>query len=255
MTRVSAAQRIKVARASGNPVASHSLLRVGSSGAEVAQLQRMLRSAGFDPGSASGTFDQRTLKAVRAFQSARGLQVDGLVGQQTWGAFYGKSYPPGTSMLRGGAPAQSTGASPVQFNRDTFEGSVGPGKRVQAYVNGRPTTITVASVGNGEYMRTDAAKAFLAMQQAARRAGISLPALSGFRTMAEQQTLYQKYLNGTGNLAARPGYSNHQNGISMDIGNVGGYGTATYRWLQQNASRFGFANDVRGEYWHWTFRG
>jgi LAS superfamily LD-carboxypeptidase LdcB len=36
---------------------------------------------------------------------------------------------------------------------------------------------------------------------------------------------------------------------------VNGYGTAAYRWLANNARRYGFVNDVRGESWHWTYRG
>jgi LAS superfamily LD-carboxypeptidase LdcB len=67
--------------------------------------------------------------------------------------------------------------------------------------------------------------------------------------------LYQKYLNGTGNLAAKPGYSNHQNGISMDVGGINGYNTKAYSWLKANAAKYGFKNDVGGEYWHWTFKG
>jgi LAS superfamily LD-carboxypeptidase LdcB len=38
--------------------------------------------------------------------------------------------------------------------------------------------------------------------------------------MAEQTYLYNCYLSGncnSGNLAARPGYSNHQSGLAMDI--------------------------------------
>ncbi|HVG59660.1 MAG TPA: D-alanyl-D-alanine carboxypeptidase family protein, partial [Hyalangium sp.] len=133
--------------------------------------------------------------------------------------------------------------------------ATGGGKQVTAYVNGRPSNITVQPVGNGQYMRADAARNFKAMQAAAAQAGVNLSATSGFRTMAQQQALYQKYLNGTGNLAAKPGYSNHQNGISMDVGGIGGYNTKAYNWLKNNASKYGFQNDVRGEFWHWTFKG
>ncbi|MEN9799809.1 MAG: hypothetical protein RL653_3506, partial [Pseudomonadota bacterium] len=55
-------------------------------------------------------------------------------------------------------------------------------------------------------------------------------------------------------LAARPGYSNHQMGLSVDLGGIGGYGTRAYNWLKQNASRYGFVNDVGGEFWHWTYK-
>ncbi|MBL8955808.1 MAG: peptidoglycan-binding protein [Myxococcaceae bacterium] len=81
-------------------VARHNLLRFGARGPEVEQLQERLRAAGFEPG-ASGVFDAKTEEAVRQYQQAKGLSVDGVVGQQTWGSFYGKSYPPGSAMLRG----------------------------------------------------------------------------------------------------------------------------------------------------------
>ncbi len=91
------------------------------------------------------------------------------------------------------------------------------------------------------------------MHAAARAAGINLHVNSAFRSMEEQRALYQKYLNGTGNLAAKPGYSNHQGGIAVDI-NVGGTGTSTYKWLANNASRFGFVRTVPSEPWHWEYR-
>jgi LAS superfamily LD-carboxypeptidase LdcB len=139
-------------------------------------------------------------------------------------------------------------------------GSVSPpvsggGQRVTGYVNGRPVAITVSSVGNGKLMRSDAAARFNAMKAAAARAGINLSVVSGFRTMEQQRYLYNLYLQGRGNLAARPGYSNHQGGLSADINMPGGYGGATYRWLQAHGGAYGFVNDVRGEPWHWTFRG
>jgi len=194
----------------------------------VTQLQNLLRNKGYNI-AADGIFGPKTEAAVKQFQASRGLVVDGIVGPKTWAA------------LRGGGVSQPPPA--------------GGGKQVTAYVQGRPSTITVYPVGNGQYMRADAARNFKAMQAAAARAGINLSATSGFRTMAQQQELYRKYLNGTGNLAAKPGYSNHQSGISMDIGGVGGYNTRAYNWLRNNAANYGFKNDVRGEYWHWTFKG
>ncbi|MBX5481744.1 MAG: D-alanyl-D-alanine carboxypeptidase family protein [Myxococcaceae bacterium] len=128
-----------------------------------------------------------------------------------------------------------------------------PGKKVTAYYNGVPRTIRVVPVGNGEYLRADAAKAFKKMVAAARRDGIHLYANSGFRSMAEQRYLYQLYLSGRGDTAAPPGYSNHQGGVAMDIGGVGGYGTAAYRWLASHAAKYGFRNTVAGEFWHWSY--
>ncbi|WP_233261420.1 peptidoglycan-binding protein [Vitiosangium sp. GDMCC 1.1324] len=61
-------------------------LRLESRGPEVAELQRRLLEAGFDPGATDGVFGVRTETAVKAFQKSRGLIVDGVVGPQTWSA-------------------------------------------------------------------------------------------------------------------------------------------------------------------------
>jgi hypothetical protein len=58
-------------------------LAIGSRGDEVRNLQRQLSAAGYNPGGADGIFGQRTQNAVRQFQQAQGIQVDGRVGNQT----------------------------------------------------------------------------------------------------------------------------------------------------------------------------
>lgn len=63
-----------------------STLRLGSRGSEVSDLQRRLLALRFSPGPIDGIFGSMTDAAVRAFQSARQLTVDGIVGPQTWGA-------------------------------------------------------------------------------------------------------------------------------------------------------------------------
>jgi hypothetical protein len=49
----------------------------------IAELQRALASAGFDPGSPDGSFGENTEAAVIAFQQANGLSPDGIVGPET----------------------------------------------------------------------------------------------------------------------------------------------------------------------------
>ena len=92
---------------SGNPV-----LKIGSSGASVADLQRRLNAAGFDCGAADGKFGPRTDAAVRSFQRAHGLSVDGVVGNQTWGSLKGSTAapPPPASSGATGTPTLSLGA-------------------------------------------------------------------------------------------------------------------------------------------------
>jgi len=59
------------------------LLRAGERGADVADLQRFLAAAGFDPGPADGVFGPLTDAALRSFQADRRLIVDGIAGPQT----------------------------------------------------------------------------------------------------------------------------------------------------------------------------
>ena len=62
------------------------LLREGDRGAYVTFLQQLLESNLYPVGGIDGIFGSRTLSAVRNFQSANGLTVDGLVGNNTWNA-------------------------------------------------------------------------------------------------------------------------------------------------------------------------
>jgi peptidoglycan hydrolase-like protein with peptidoglycan-binding domain len=68
----------------GGPSQQLQLLKEGSSGPLVKQLQQRLKDKGFNPGDIDGVFGLGTKEAVRAFQKANGLEADGLVGQQTW---------------------------------------------------------------------------------------------------------------------------------------------------------------------------
>jgi hypothetical protein len=130
-------------------------------------------------------------------------------------------------------------------------------KQVTGCTAGKPHPLTVVPVleGGTEYMEAHAAQALRQLLQEARKAGHNLTVTSGWRSNEEQQVLYQKYLNGTGNLAAAPCYSNHQGGISVDLGGVLSFSTPAYAWLKANAGRCGFVNDVKSEWWHWTYKG
>lgn len=79
-------QVICVPTGSTPPSQNCPVLRMGSSGASVRELQTLLRNAGFDPGPIDGIFGSRTQSAVIAFQRSRGLTPDGVVGTATWTA-------------------------------------------------------------------------------------------------------------------------------------------------------------------------
>ena len=58
-------------------------LRRGSEGPEVTELQEMLNAVGYDCGQSDGKYGAKTEAAVRAFQSAEGLKIDGVAGPMT----------------------------------------------------------------------------------------------------------------------------------------------------------------------------
>ena len=63
---------------------SDPLLKEGSEGVAVRGLQRRLIALGFGPDEIDGRFGPQTEAAVRAFQEKYELEVDGIVGDQTW---------------------------------------------------------------------------------------------------------------------------------------------------------------------------
>jgi N-acetylmuramoyl-L-alanine amidase len=66
------------------PTPVRSLLNMGSSGADVQELQSVLRLMGYYGGAIDGQFTEATLIAVTRFQQAVGLSQDGIVGSATW---------------------------------------------------------------------------------------------------------------------------------------------------------------------------
>jgi len=63
-------------------------IKLGSTGPDVTKWQEALTSAGYAVPT-TGTFDQATDQATRAWQASKGLTVDGIVGPASWGAMTG----------------------------------------------------------------------------------------------------------------------------------------------------------------------
>lgn len=57
----------------------------GDSGAQVQTLQVLLNALGYPSGKPDGEFGPKTESAVRIFQNAENIGVDGIVGAETWG--------------------------------------------------------------------------------------------------------------------------------------------------------------------------
>lgn len=62
------------------------VLKKNSKGKPVRALQALLNMKDFDCGVVDGSFGEKTDKAVKNFQQANSLQVDGIVGKDTWTA-------------------------------------------------------------------------------------------------------------------------------------------------------------------------
>ena len=130
-----------------------------------------------------------------------------------------------------------------------------------------PSIYTAAPTEKDNTMTTATACAFDQMATAAKNAGVAIKISSGFRTIARQNYFWDCYQTkkcNNGNLAARPGTSNHGRGIALDLNtNCGGQtgakpscgGSAVYQWLYNHAHTFGFIRTVQTEPWHWEFRG
>ena len=93
----------------------------------------------------------------------------------------------------------------------------------------------------------EAKSAFNIMAEDAANEGIYLEIVSGFRSYEYQKGLYERYAAKDGyeaadRYSARPGHSEHQTGLGMDINSTDqsfAY-TAEGRWLAANCSRYGF---------------
>ena len=135
---------------------------------------------------------------------------------------------------------------------------------------GNPTS-GLAEVQPGQYLMGAAADAFLKMASAAELYGINLHIVSSYRTADKQIDLWNKALKKyktekeAMKWTAKPGTSNHEKGIAVDIklspdilndsANVSKLEkTDTYKWLAKNASRFGFKRSPT-EPWHWVYYG
>lgn len=60
---------------------------------DIEAIQRALRDKGHDPGPIDGVWGRKTIAAVRAFQEAEGLEIDGVYGPQTASRLFPPKHP------------------------------------------------------------------------------------------------------------------------------------------------------------------
>lgn len=126
------------------------------------------------------------------------------------------------------------------------------------------------------WLQEDAARAWHHLQRAARRDGVVLEAISGYRSHDYQLGIFErKRARGLAvddilAVNAAPGFSEHHSGRALDIGTPGEppaeetfETTDAFAWLQANAAPDGFTlsyprdnpHGITYEPWHWRFAG
>ncbi|MDQ0117599.1 D-alanyl-D-alanine carboxypeptidase [Pseudarthrobacter defluvii] len=122
-------------------------------------------------------------------------------------------------------------------------------------------TVNVA----GHPLRYQAALAFWRFVDAAAASGVATTVVSGFRSYASQASLFQNYVAIYGQeqadtISARPGYSEHQSGLAVDIGNPSAVcglqecfaSTAAGQFAAAHAHEFGFVIRYPAGMSYWT---
>lgn len=120
-----------------------------------------------------------------------------------------------------------------------------------------------------------AKEAFEELAAAAEQENYTINAMSSYRDYAYQNTLYNNYAKKDGydnadTYSARPGYSEHQTGLAVDVDNKKEYftnfeKTKEYEWMQNNAYKYGFIlrfpkdkvleTGYQYESWHYRYVG
>ena len=142
-------------------------------------------------------------------------------------------------------------------------------------------TMDLVSIGNNHTMDAPAARAYLAMAEAAKSDGVKLVPISGYRTHERQTNNYnasiQRYVDQgktkeeatklTQDYYAIPGTSEHEAGLAVDVNSLDDSfeNTPEFKWLQENAQQFGFIlryrretkeiTRVNYEPWHYRYVG
>lgn len=121
----------------------------------------------------------------------------------------------------------------------------------------------VSGASGGAIVNSRVSGAVLAMAKAMRDADLPIvKACSSFRTNAHQQSLYASIGSP---MAAKPGYSNHQLGVALDLYiDNNSCGSSSYgrerpnnsphkvwSWLKSNGEKYSY-KQLSFEFWHWS---
>jgi putative chitinase len=115
-----------------------------------------------------------------------------------------------------------------------------------------PSSLSPVGVGSHKAQPV-AADAFKAMRAAAAKDKVDLGITDSYRSYAAQVDVKRRKPN----LAATPGKSNHGWGLAFDMSFGSNQNSPGYKWMTQNASKFGFKGPLQKPFepWHWEYKG
>lgn len=145
----------------------------------------------------------------------------------------------------------------------------------EKYVPKNLVSIDSKYQSGGKKLTSEAVEAFNKMASAAKEEGYTIRAVSTYRSYSYQNTLYNNYANRDGyenadTYSARPGYSEHQTGLAVDVDNAKisytSFGqTKEFAWMKENAHKYGyilrytkeneFITGYMNEPWHYRYVG
>jgi LAS superfamily LD-carboxypeptidase LdcB len=106
------------------------------------------------------------------------------------------------------------------------------------------------------YLEKACLQYYVKMKEDAKKEGVVFEEDTAWRSMEHQTRLYTEWKAGILKAAAcaLPGYSNHQNGVCVDLDTQQkGKQSKVYQWLNKNGAKYYFFNTVPSEPWHWEF--
>lgn len=243
------------------------MLRTGSQGEDVKELQSRLQALGYYDGAIDGQFGGGTKKAVILFQQQNGLGDDGIVGEETRMVLYSPQAkvavftptpaPTNTpAPTPEGIPGYTADGLPILVNRqrllpDDYE----PIHLVN--MTDYCDSSIVKIKGNGIEGEKVAVDALMTMLRAAHAEGITVWQVSaGWRSVNYQRQLFNEKVaeykaegfsqknaeSAASKTVADPGASEHHTGLAFDITVPGTTfaGTKQAKWLAENCWDYGF---------------
>lgn len=101
--------------------------------------------------------------------------------------------------------------------------------------------------GKTYLLEAGAYEKYVQMSDAARKEGLNMRIVSAYRTENYQRSLYNNKVRNNGKAyadrySARPGFSEHQTGLAVDMNSTRGTfeNTPEFRWLQNHAHEYGY---------------